>query len=106
VELSGNGIRLSLGKVCTKFVERNDLFPIPHVIFYQAVKVAVDLMCVYNVGMFEFKEGSGYLERITVCQFLGSLFGELFSLELGFVSEEELEKDEEVTTECYLTYVR
>ena len=53
-------------------------------------------MCVYNVGMFEFKDGSGYLERATVCQLVNSLFRSLGSVELGFVSEEDLEKGEEV----------
>jgi hypothetical protein len=94
IEREWNKIRL--GKICTNFVERNGLFPIPHVIFFQAVKVEDDLMCIYNVGMFELKDGFGYLEHVTVCQFLGSLFGELFSLELGFVSEEDLEKGEEI----------
>jgi hypothetical protein len=56
-----------------KFIERNRLFTIPYVVAFQAVKVSDDVMCVYNVGMFEFKDGSGYLERITVCQFVNSL---------------------------------
>lgn len=94
VEREWNKIRL--GKPCTRFVERNGLFTIPYVIFFQAVKVGDDLMCVYNVGMFGFKEGFGYLERVTVCQFVNSLFRSLSSTELGFVSEEELDKGEEV----------
>jgi len=53
-------------------------------------------MCVYNVGMFEFKDDSGYLERVTVCQFVNSLFRSLGSVELGLVSEEDLEKGEEI----------
>ena len=53
-------------------------------------------MCVYNVGMFDFKDGSGYLERATVCQLVNSLFRSLGSVELGFVSEEDLEKGEEI----------
>jgi len=53
-------------------------------------------MCVYNVGMFEFKDASGYPEGVTVCQFVGSLFRSLGFVELGFVSEEDLEKGEEI----------
>jgi hypothetical protein len=64
--------------------------------FFQAVKVGDGLRCVYNVGMFEFKDGFGYLERVTVCQFVNSLFRSLGSVELGFVSEEDLEKGEEI----------
>ena len=88
--------KIKLGKVCTKFVVRNGLFTIPYVIFFQAVKVGDDLMCVYNVGMFGFKEGFGYLEFVTVCQFVASLFRSIGVVELGFVSEEDLEKGEEI----------
>ena len=63
---------------------------------FQAVKVGDDLMCVYNVGMFDFKDGSGYLERVTVCQLVNSLFRSLGSVELGFVPEEDLKKGEEI----------
>ena len=63
---------------------------------FQAVKVGDDLICVYNVGMFEFKDGSGYLEHVTVCQLVNSLFRSLGSVELGFLSEEDLQKCEEI----------
>ena len=88
--------KIKLGKSCTKFLERNGLFEIPHVLYFQAVKVGDDLMCVYNVGIFDFKDGSGYLELVTVCQFVNSLFRSLGSFELGFVSEDDLEKGEEI----------
>jgi hypothetical protein len=92
--------KIKLGSVCTKFVVRNGLFTIPYVIFFQAVKVGDDLMCVYNVGIFGFKEGFGYLARVTVCQFVNSLFRSLGVVELGFVSEEDLEKGEEIIIDC------
>jgi hypothetical protein len=88
--------KIKLGRSCTKFVQRNGLFTIPYVIDFQAVKMGDDLMCVYNVGMFDFKDGSGYLECVTVCQFVDSLFRSLCDVELGFVSEEDLEKGEEI----------
>jgi hypothetical protein len=40
------------------------------------------------MDMFEFKDGFGYLELVTICQFVNSLFRDLGSVELGFVSEE------------------
>ena len=46
--------------------------------------------------MFGFKEGFGYIEFVTVCQFVNSLFRSLGSVKLGFVSEENLEKGEEI----------
>ena len=67
-----------------------------YVVYFQAVKVDDDLICVYKVGMFEFKVGSGYLERATVWQLVNSPFRSLVSVELGFVSEEDLEKGEEI----------
>ena len=88
--------KTKLDTPCTKFVERNHLFTLPHVLYFQAIKVGDDLMCIYNVGMFEFKEGSGYLEHITVYQFVNSLFGSLGSVKLGFVPEEDLETGEEI----------
>ena len=88
--------KIKIGKACTDFVQRNGLFTLPYVIYFQAVKISDDLMCVYNVGLFDFKDGSGYLERATVCQFVNSLFRSLGSVELGFVSEEDLEKGEEI----------
>ena len=63
---------------------------------FQAVKIGDDLMCVFNVGLYKFKDGLGYLVYGSVCQFVNSLFIELCSLELGFVSEEDLEKGEEL----------
>lgn len=88
--------KIKIGKPCTDFVQRNGLFTLPYVINFRAVKIGDDLMCVYNVGLFDFRDGSGYLERATLCQFVNSLFRSLGSVELGFVSEEELENGEEI----------
>jgi hypothetical protein len=88
--------KIKIGRPCTEFVERNGLFTLPHTIYFQAVKIGDDLMCVYWVSLFEYKEGLGYLERVTVCQFVNSLFRSLGSVELGFVSEKDLEKAEEI----------
>jgi hypothetical protein len=88
--------KIKIGKTCTNFVQRNGLFTLSYVIYFQAVKIGDDLMCVYNVGVFRFKDGYGYLELVTVCHFVSSLFGNLGSVELGFVSEEDMEKGEEI----------
>jgi hypothetical protein len=52
-------------------------------------------MCVYNVGLFQFKEGSGFLKLVTICHFAGGLFRSLGSVELGFMAEAEFEDGEE-----------
>ena len=88
--------KINIGKPVTEFLVRNGLFDIPHVLYFQAVKVADDIMCVYSVGIFKFKDGFGFPELATVCQFVNSLFRVLGHVELGFVSEEELEKEEEI----------
>ena len=72
------------------------MFTFPHVVAFQAVKVGDDVMCVYSVAMFDFKEGCGYFEFVTVCHFINSLFRDLGSVKLGFVSEEEFEQGEEI----------
>ena len=88
--------KIKLGKPCTKFIEKNGLFEIPHVIYFEAVKIGEDTMSVYSVGVFEFKNGLGFPELVTVCLFVNSLFRVLGHVELGFVSEEELENGEEI----------
>ena len=47
-------------------------------------------------GSYDLKEGLGYLECVTICQFVDSLFRSLVSMPLGFVSERELENGEEI----------
>jgi len=44
----------------------------------------------------DFGESAGYLECVTSCQFVSSFFRSLGSVDLVFVSEEDLEKGEEI----------
>jgi hypothetical protein len=54
---------------------------------------SVMICCVFITWVcLNFKDGSGYLERATVCQLVNSLFRSLGSVDLGFIPEEELEK--------------
>jgi hypothetical protein len=41
--------------------------------------------------VFRFKNGFGFPELVTICQFVNSSFRVLGHVELGFVSEEKLE---------------
>jgi hypothetical protein len=88
--------RIQLGACCTRFVEYNNLFIIPYVVYFQAVKVGDDLLCVHSVGLFEFREGSGFIEHVTVCQLFNGLFRDLGFVELGFVPEEAMQDNEEI----------
>jgi hypothetical protein len=89
--------KINLCSPCTKFVDRNHLFTIPYFAYFQAVKVGDDLICVYNMGIFKFKDTAGYLDRVTVCQLFNGLFRGLGFVELGFVSEEEFDEGEEIS---------
>ncbi len=88
--------KIKLGAICTSFIERNGLFSIPNVLYFQAVKIGDDLIGIYNVGLFQFKKDSGFVENATICHFVGSLFRSLGSIELGFVSEEDLDEEERI----------
>jgi hypothetical protein len=88
--------KIQLGKPCTRFVEQNGLYSIPYVVYFQAIKIGDDLICVYNVSLFEHKENAGHLETAHVCQFVNSLFRSLALIELGFVTDAELDDDEEL----------
>jgi hypothetical protein len=46
--------------------------------------------------MFGFKDGFGFPELVTVGQFVNSFFRVLGHVEIGFVSEEDLEENEEI----------
>jgi hypothetical protein len=94
IERQWNKIRLS--NVCTSFIERNGMFTIPYVLVFQAVKVFDDLMCVYYIGLFDFKNESCYRDGVVVCQFVNGLFRSLGSIPLGVVSEVDLAVGEEV----------
>jgi hypothetical protein len=87
---------IKIGRPCTKFVERNGLITLPHTIYFQAVKIGNDLMCVYWVSIFDYKEDFGYIASVVICQLVGCLFRSQCSVELGFVSEEDLENGEEI----------
>ena len=87
--------KIKSGKPCTAFLERFRLFEVPHVVYFQAVKATDDIICLYTVGIFEFKDGFGFPQLVTVGQFVNSLFRILGHIEIGFASEEDLERDEE-----------
>ena len=57
----------------------------------------IEEACAFSADCFyEASFDFGYLERVTVCQFVNSLFRSLGSVELGYISEEDLEMGEEV----------
>ena len=94
IERQWNKIKVSA--ICTDFIERNNLFTLPHVIAFQAVKVSEELLCVYNVGLFDFKRDRGHGEYVTTCMFAGCLFRSLGSVQIAFIPEDDLWENEEI----------
>lgn len=88
--------KIKVGKMCTYFIEKNNLFFLPHVIAFQAIKVSKELACVYNVGLFDFKKDRGHGEFITTCLFVNGSFRSVGSWQVAFIPEGDLWENEEI----------
>jgi hypothetical protein len=88
--------KINVGAICTNFIECNGLFTLPHVIAFQAVKVSEGLICVYNVGLFDFHNDRGHGEYVTTCMFVNGLFRSLGSVLIAYIPEGDLWENEEI----------
>lgn len=88
--------KIKVGKICTDFIERNNLFTPPHILSFQAVKLSEDLVGVYNVGLFDFKKDKGHGEFFTICMFVEGCLRNLHSERLGFIQEFDLWEVDEI----------
>jgi hypothetical protein len=88
--------KIKVGTVCTDFIQRNSLFELPHIIAFQAVKVSDELVCVYNVGLFDSKKAAGHGEFLTTCMFLGGHLRSLGSTQIGYVPDDSFWEAEEI----------
>lgn len=88
--------KIKVGDICTNFIERNNLFSLPYVIAFQATKVSKELICVYNIGLFNFKKDRGHGEYVTTCMFVKCLFRSLGSVQIAFIPEDDLWIAEEI----------
>ena len=82
--------KIKICEICTQFIENNKLFSLPHVIAFQAVKVSEELVCIYNIALFDFKKDKGHGEYLTTCIFNDGSFKSLDFMRLGFVQEFDL----------------
>ena len=82
--------KIKVGEICTGFIEKNNLFSLPHVISFQAVKASEELVCIYNIALFGFKKDRAHGEYLTTCIFFGGFFKSLDFMRLGFVQEFDL----------------
>ncbi len=89
--------KIKVGAICTSFIERNSLFNLPHVIAFQAVKVSNELVCVYNVGLFDYhNRGRGHGEFVTLALFANEVFQILDSIHIAFIPDGDLWANEEI----------
>ena len=88
--------KIKIGANCTVFIERNNLFTLPYVIAFQAVKVSENLVSIYNIGLFDSKVDKGHGEFVTICLFVSGLFRSLGSVQIAFIPEGHLWENEEI----------
>jgi hypothetical protein len=94
--LERNWNKIKVGAICTSFIEYNNLFNLPHVIAFQAVKVSDELVCVYNIGLFDFGKDKGHDEFITTCIFVDGYIRSVDSIQIAFIPEGDLWENEEI----------
>jgi hypothetical protein len=82
--------KIRVGEICTKFIQKNNLFSLPQVIAFQAIKVSEELVCIHNIALFDFKKDKGHGEYLTTCIFNGGFFKSLDFMRLGLVQEFDL----------------
>jgi hypothetical protein len=88
--------KIKIGETCTEFIERNNLFSLPHVIAFQAIKISEELVCVYNVGLFESKRDKGHGEFVTICWFVNGSLRSVGSVQIAFIPEGNFYENEEI----------
>jgi hypothetical protein len=88
--------KIKISETCTEFIERNNLFALPHVIAFQAIKISEELACVYNVGLFESKKDKGHGEFVTVCWFVNGSLRSVGFVQIAFIPKDYLWENEEI----------
>jgi hypothetical protein len=89
--------KITVGAICTSFIERNSLLTLPHVIAFQAVKVSDELTCVYNVWLFDYHiRDRGHGELLTFALFVNGMFQILGSIQIAFIPDGDLWENEEI----------
>ena len=92
--------KIVVGEDCTKFIERENLFSIPHLIEFQAVKVSEKGLCVRSIGVFENHKYGGHIELVTICEFDSGVFKVLSHIQVGVIPEGDLWEAEEIDDSC------
>jgi hypothetical protein len=88
--------KINVGDDCTKFIERENLFSMPHVIDFQAVKVSQTHLRVRSVGVFESHKYGGHIELVFVCELVSGQFKFISHKQVGVIPEGDLWEAEEI----------
>jgi hypothetical protein len=92
--------KIRVGEDCTKFIERENLFSMPHLIKFQTVKVSEKGLRVHSVGVFENHKHGGYIELVTICEFVSGEFKVQSHEQVGVIPEGDLWEAEEIDDSC------
>ena len=88
--------KISVGDDCTKFIERENLFSMPHIIEFKAVKVSEKHLHVHSVGVFENHKYGGHIEFVTTCELVSGQFKVKSHKQIGVIPEGDLWEAEEI----------
>ncbi|MGE5555014.1 MAG: hypothetical protein ACM3UY_01930 [Methanocella sp.] len=88
--------KINVGDDCTKFIERENLFAMPQVIEFQAVKISKKRLKVRSVGVFENHRYGGHIELETTCEWVEGEFKMLSHKQVGVIPEGDLWEAEEI----------
>jgi len=83
-----------------EFIERENLFSMPHVIKFQAIKASEKGLHVHSVGVFEHHKYGGHIELVTICEFDSGIFKVLSHKQVGVIPEGDLWEAEEIDDSC------
>ncbi|MCW3982825.1 MAG: hypothetical protein NWE96_02395 [Candidatus Bathyarchaeota archaeon] len=92
--------KIKVGDDCTKFLERENLFSMPHVIEFQATKISKKQLRVRSVGVFENHRYGGHIELVSICEFVAGEFKVLSHKQIGVIPEGDFWEGEEIDDTC------
>jgi hypothetical protein len=88
--------KINVGDDCTKFIERENLFSMPHVTEFQATKISKKQLSVRSVGVFENHRYGGHIELVSICELVSGEFKVLSHKQIGVIPEGDFWEGEEI----------
>ena len=88
--------KIAVGEICTDFLKRNNLFRVPHVFAYKAVKISEELVGVYSSVLFDFKKYDGEGKYLITCLSVDGSLIPLDYLRISFMQKMDTWEIEEI----------